>query len=117
LATASQPAVLGLAVDRQVIQFGAGDLAYVTIVAQDKDGVVVKHGEPLISVEVSGAGELLAIGSGDPLSEELYVGNQHKAFQGLLLAILRSTDGAGSITFVAQMEGLPPAMLELEARS
>ena len=52
---------------------------------------MVKHGEPLISVEVSGAGELIAIGSGNPLSEEMYTGNQHKAYQGRLLAILRST--------------------------
>ena len=76
----------------------------------------VKHGEPLISVEVSGAGELIAIGSGNPISEESYMGNRHKAFQGRLLAILRSAAEAGSITVTAQIEGLPAATLDLEAR-
>ena len=116
LMTASEPALLCLTVDRQVIQSGRGDLAYVTIEVQDKNGVIVKHGEPLISVETSGAGELLAIGSGNPISEELYIGNRHKAFQGRLLAILRSAAEAGSITVTAQIEGLPAATLDLEAR-
>ena len=115
LTTASEPAYLSLTVDRPVIQSGGGDLAYVTIEVQDKNGVVVKHGEPLISVEVSGA-ELIAIGSGNPLSDELYQGNQHKAYQGRLLAILRSPAEAGSITVIAQIEGLPAARLDLEAR-
>lgn len=62
------------------------------------------------------AGELLAIGSGNPISEELYIGNQHKAFQDRLPAILRSAAEAGSITVTAQMERLPAATLDLEAR-
>jgi beta-galactosidase len=115
LTTASEPAFLSLTVDRPVIQSGSGDLAYVTIDVQDKNGVVVKHGEPMISVEVSGA-KLIAIGSGNPLSDELYQGNQHKAYQGRLLAILRSPAEAGSITVVAQTERLPVARLDLEAR-
>ena len=66
-----------------------------TIEVQDQDGVPVKHGEPLISVAVSGAGELIAIGSGNPLSEEPYVGSQHTAYHGRLLAIVRSAAQAG----------------------
>ena len=111
-----RPGGLCLTADRPVIQAGGADLAYVTIEVQDQDGVLVKHGEPLISVEVSGAGELLAIGSGNPLSEELYAGSQHKAYHGRLLAIVRSAAQAGAITLTAQAEGLPEARIELQAQ-
>ena len=116
LATSGEPAGLRLSSDRPVIQAGAGDLAYVTIEVQDQEGKPVRHGEPLISVEVSGAGQLIAIGSGNPLSEEMYVGSQRKAFHGRLLAVVRSAAEAGVITVTAQAEGLPPASVDLQAR-
>jgi beta-galactosidase len=116
LVTASSPAVLSLTLDRTVIHAGGGDIAYVSIEVQDKDGVMVKYGEPLISLEVSGAGELIAIGSGNPLSDEMYVGSQHKAYQGRLLAIVRSAVQTGTITLTAQAEGLPAARIDLQAQ-
>ena len=116
LVTASAPSALHLSPDRPVIQAGGADLAYVTIEIKDQHGVMVKHGEPLISVEVGGAGELIAIGSGNPLSDEIYQVDQHKAFQGRLLASLRSTERAGSITVTAWMEGVPASVLTLESR-
>ena len=116
LVTASEPAALSLSADRDVIQAGCGDLAYVTIEVQDKNGVVVKHGEPLISVEATGAGDLLAIGSGNPESDGMYVGNQHKAYHGRLLAIVRSAAQPGAIMLTARAEGLPETRIELEAQ-
>jgi beta-galactosidase len=113
LVTASRPTALHLLVDRSQIQAGSGDLAYVTIEIQDGHGIPVKHGELLISLEVNGAGELIAIGSGDPLTEEPYVGNQHKAYHGKLLAIVRSAAQPGGITLTADCEGLPTATIEL----
>jgi beta-galactosidase len=57
---------------------------------------------------------LIAIGSGNPRSDEPYTGNQHHAFQGRLLAIVRSTMDAGEIIVTAQVENLPQASLQLE---
>jgi beta-galactosidase len=116
LVTASSPFRLNLSPDRAEIQSGGGDLAYVSIEIQDKDGVIVKHGEPLISLEVSGAGELLAVGSGNPVSAEMYVGAQHKAYQGRLLAVVRSAAQPGAITLTARAEGLPSAQVKLQSR-
>jgi beta-galactosidase len=115
LVTASEPAALSLSADRAEIQAGCGDLAYVAIEVLDRAGVPVKHGEPVIHVEVSGAGELIAIGSGNPESDERYVGDQHKAYHGRLLAIVRSAAQAGDITFTARTEGLPVARIPLRA--
>jgi beta-galactosidase len=116
LATAGDPANLKLTADRSVIDAGACDLSYVTIEVQDQAGIPVRHGEPLISVEVRGAGQLIAIGSGNPISEEMYVGSQHKAYHGRLLAIIRSTEQAGLITLTALANGLPTAEIELQAK-
>ncbi len=116
LVTASTPAVLRLSADRAVIEAGGSDLAYVTIEVQDHNGVPVKHGEPLISLEISGAGELVAIGTGDPLSEEMYVGSQRKAYEGRLLAIVRSAAQPGTITLTARADGLPAAAVKLQAQ-
>jgi beta-galactosidase len=114
LVTASSPAALRAIADRAVIQAGGGDLAYVTIEVQDQAGVPVKHGEPLISLEVSGAGELVAIGSGNPLSEEPYQGSQHRAYHGQLLAIVRSAAEPGVVMLTARTEGLAAATVELK---
>jgi beta-galactosidase len=113
LVTASGPAALRLSADRDEIPSGGGGLSYVTIEIQDGAGVPVKYGEPEITVEVSGAGVLLALGSGDPLSEEPYAGTHHKAFQGRLLAVVRSAAQPGEITLTARTEGLPEAKVVL----
>ena len=113
LATALEPAGLRLSADRTAIQPGRGDLAFVTIEVQDSNGVTVQHGEPLIAVDITGPGELIAIGSGNPRSEESYAGSQHQAFQGKLLAVVRSTETAGPITITARMDGLPAARLNI----
>jgi beta-galactosidase len=116
LVTASSPAALRLTPDRATLNAAYGDLAFVTIEVVDQDGMVVKHGEPVISLEVNGAGELIAAGTANPLSEEMYVGSQRKAYQGRLLAVVRTTGGAGEITLEAQAEGLPAAQVHLQAR-
>ena len=116
LVTASNPSALHLSADRPVIQAGGGDLAYVTIEVLDSDGVLVKNGAPLISLEISGVGELLGSGSGNPRSEEVYTASQQKAYHGRLLAVVRSTAQAGLISLTARTDGLPEASIELQTQ-
>jgi beta-galactosidase len=115
LATASDPVRLHLTADQNVIAADIGSIAYIEIAVLDQDGVLVKHGAPEIAVEVSGAGDLIAIGAGNPLSEEPYVGNQRKAHHGRLLAVVRSNGQPGAITLTARSEGLPDAQISLQA--
>ncbi|MBE2236314.1 MAG: glycoside hydrolase family 2 protein [Caldilineaceae bacterium] len=116
LVTASAPARLHLAADRDVIPADTGSIAYVEIAVLDRNGTLVKHGAPEITVTVGGAGELLAIGTGNPLSEEPYVGNQRSAHHGRLLAVVRSNGEPGAITLTAHTEGLPDVQIELQAK-
>lgn len=115
LATTSGPVALALVPDRGLIAADTGSIAYVDIQLHDADGRLVKHVEPEIIVEVGGAGKLIAVGTGNPLSEEMYVGDRRKAYQGHLLAVVRSNGDKGEITLTARAEGLPPARLTLRA--
>jgi len=116
LMTAGDPAALQVEADRPVIAAGQGDLVYIAITVVDGDGAAVKHHDVAVMVEVTGAGELLAIGTGDPMSEEPYVGDRRSTFQGRLLAIVRSRAEPGALTVTARAEGLPPASTELQAQ-
>lgn len=115
LVTAADPAALVLTADRPQVRADPGSIVYVDIAVTDQAGVLVRHVAPEIVVEVSGAGELLALGSGNPLSEEMYTASQRKAFQGHLLAVVRSSGQPGKMVLSARTEGLPGAKIELLA--
>lgn len=116
LKTAGAPAALRLTSDRITIGSEYGDLAYVTVEIVDQDGCVVKYAEPEVSFEVSGVGELIAAGTANPLSEELYVGKQRKAWQGRLLAVVQSLGQPGEIVLRANADGLSTSEIWLNAR-
>jgi beta-galactosidase len=63
---------------------------------------------------VKGAGKILAVGNGNPLSEELYAGNQRKVYRGRALVVVKSTDQAGQIRLTAQADGLDGAEIVIE---
>lgn len=112
LATAGAPAALRLTPDRMTLD-GAGDLSYVAVEIVDEHGAVVRHAAHPISIEVSGAGELLAVGSANPLSEALYTDAVQAAHQGRLMAIVRSNGQAGVIEVAAHASGLTPAVVKV----
>jgi len=115
LQTAGQPVQVRLVADRPGLRAEFGDLAYVTVEIQDERGRRVPYADPLVTLEVSGAGDLLAVGTANPTSEELYVGSQRKAWQGRLMAVVRASGQPGQITLKASVEGLPAAQIELRA--
>jgi beta-galactosidase len=113
LKTATAPVALRLTPDRTVIRAAYGDLVYVTVEIVDREGVVVNAARPAVSVDVVGAGELIAVGTADPVSLESCTGTKCTAFEGRLLGIVRSTGEAGEIRVNASAEGLAPAETQL----
>jgi hypothetical protein len=73
LTTAGAPVDLRLTPDRATNGAAAGDLSYVTVEIVDAQGEVIRRATRQVTLEVTGAGELIAIGSPDPRSEELYI--------------------------------------------
>jgi beta-galactosidase len=116
LETAGAPVALRLAADRSEFQSAYGDLVYVTVEIVDERGRVVNCAAPDISVETTGAGKLIAVGTANPTSEELYVGPTRQAWQGRLMAVVCSTGQAGKVVLKASANGLAPAEIRLHAK-
>ena len=105
--TTGPAAKLLLSVDHSKIKADGADLAYVTVTVADQDGLLVPRTHNLITFEIEGPGEIVAVDNGDAASHEPFQAKQHKAFNGLCLAIIRSKPGSsGSITLKAASEGL-----------
>lgn len=115
LQSVNQPAGLKLTADRPAIQSVYGDLSYVTIEVVDSQGNLVQYADPEITLEVTGAGKLLAIGSANPQSEDLYTGTSRRAWQGRMMAVICSTGSPGEIMLKAYADGLAPGMIKLTA--
>lgn len=114
LMTTGVPSALKAAADRMEIHAEYGDLAFVGIEIVDQNGNIVKWADAEISLDVSGAGELIAIGTANPVSEELYTGSVRKAWHGRLMAVIRSNGQVGEIIFTASTIGLTGAEIRLK---
>lgn len=106
-----------LEADRNSLDAGSRELAFVTVRLTDKDGRTVPTACCPLKFEVEGAGELVATDNGDPISFTPFQSTEREAFNGLALAIVRARKGAaGEIRVRVSGEGLEPAVLQLEAR-
>ena len=108
--TTGAPAKLLIKADRSEIKANGKDLSFVTVTVADKDGLMVPRSKSLITFEISGPGEIVAVDNGDATSLEPFQSHQTKAFNGLALVIVKAKEGgSGSITLKATSEGLSPA--------
>jgi hypothetical protein len=106
LATAGAPQRVELVADKTALQANGSDLANVEIRVVDAEGRRVYGADSTIEVQVSGAGELAAMDSGDPADISPVQANHRKAWQGRVLAIVRAGTAAGKITVRASAGGL-----------
>ncbi|MBE0696172.1 MAG: glycoside hydrolase family 2 protein, partial [Anaerolineaceae bacterium] len=116
LQTPAAPKALRLTPDRKTLKAVHGDLSYVTVEIVDPSGMVVKHAGDEVSFEVSGAGDILAVGTANPVSEELYIGSKRCAFEGRLLVVVRSSGEAGEICLKAAADGLEGTEIHLSVK-
>ncbi|ULT58273.1 DUF4982 domain-containing protein [Neobacillus drentensis] len=89
------------------------DLKYITCSIRDKNGLLVPYAEHLVKIEVSGAGELAAIGTGNPVSEESYKEFFRKAYNGKLLIVVRGK-AEGKAIISASSEGIRENSIEIQ---
>jgi len=95
LVTAGAPAALRLTPDRTEVWAGASDLCYIAVEVVDEAGVRVTSVDADVSVEVTGKGELIALGTADPCAEVTRLGEPCPVYEGRVLAIVRSGEGEG----------------------
>lgn len=113
--TAGKPATIHLNVDRNKLSADGNDMAFVTVSVTDKDGNLCPLADNLVTFKVSGAGELRAVGNGDPTSMESFQGKNRKAFYGKCMAIIQTKNQPGEITISANGQGLISKTIKIKS--
>jgi beta-galactosidase len=112
LVTAGDDIRLVVTADRSQLSYDESELSFITIELQDGHGIVVTDFDVPVSVTVSGAGTLAALGAGRPYAIDTDTAGQCLTFNGVCLAIVRPND-FGNITIEVSAEGLEVVCLQL----
>lgn len=114
--TVGAPAKLRLTPDRSTIHANRNDLSFVSVEVVDKDGNLVPGAAIPVRFEISGAGELAAVGSGNPNLPESFQQPKRTTFEGRCLAIVRPIGKSGKVVLHAEADGLTPATTTIHLR-
>ena len=114
--TAGTPARIVLEADRNNITADGRDLSFITVKVLDKNNILVPYADNLISFEISGEGNIVGVDNGLQTSHESFKMNYRKAFNGMCLVVIQSSEKAGRITLETISEELKGASLEIETK-
>lgn len=115
LVSASNETVIGVRAEKETMDVGGDDIAYLDVEITDENGIC-KPEERVVKVKVEGAGTLLAVGSGAHRTEEKYIGDSFTTCNGRMAAVIRSAEEAGDIYVTFSSDGLPDKIIKLEVR-
>jgi beta-galactosidase len=116
--TTGEPTSLRLTPDRAALAGDGWDALPVTVEALDLDGRPVATANLPVEFEISGPGEIIGLGNGDPNCHEPEKGDHHSLFNGLAQVIVQSQrDGEGKIVLRAKAAGLKAAETAIQVRS
>lgn len=113
--TAGKPYKINLSVDRSEIAANGVDLAYVTVRIEDKNGNLCPMADNLVQFELDGVGEIAGVDNGNAATTEPFQANHRKAFSGMCLAIIKSTENSGEITLSAKSKRLKGAVIIMKS--
>ncbi|MFE4834563.1 glycoside hydrolase family 2 TIM barrel-domain containing protein [Arthrobacter sp. NPDC056691] len=116
LTTTGAPAGLRLTSDVQNLTTGRDDLAHVLVEVIDKEGRRVPDAVTKISFYVSGAGNLIGVGNGNPRNVDSFKRPRRHTWHGQALAVLRPSKSTGTLTMTATAPGLNYATMSLPVR-
>ena len=103
--TPGKAAKLELCPEDTVIQADGKDLAYMRVILTDENGNRLTHEEREIHVNVTGAGTFLAVGSGNPCTEDQITAKECHLYRGTAIVILKSKE-AGETTITVTADGV-----------
>ncbi|GAB3346864.1 hypothetical protein GCM10027566_00220 [Arachidicoccus ginsenosidivorans] len=115
--TTSPATQLKISTDRHHIKTVGNDLAFITVKITDKDGLMVPDASNLVQFSVEGPGEIVATDNGDATSFASFQSPSKKAFNGMVLAIVKFKKGSqGKFKVIAKSGGLSSAMEVISAK-
>jgi beta-galactosidase len=114
LRTVGTATALRLTSDVKDLTTGRDDLAHVLVEVVDNHGRVVPDAALKVTFEVRGAGEIAAVGNGNPHNVDSFKQPRRFTWHGQALAILRPAKRPGHVTLTARADGLRPATLTLK---
>jgi beta-galactosidase len=103
--TTGPTASIRLTTDRAQIDADGKDVAVLKVEALDNQGRLVPTADNLVAFRVSGPGNLIGVGNGDPNCQESNKGSKRSLFNGLAQAIVQSSKTAGDIEVEAAATG------------
>ena len=114
--TAGPAAAIVLEADRSRLTADGDDLSFVTAKVVDGKGTLVPDADNLIRFAIAGPGTIDGVDNGLETSLEPMKASEHKAFNGLCLAVVRSKDAPGEITLTAKADGLKDGTIRIQTK-
>jgi len=111
--TAGKPAKIILTADQKNIKADGKDLSFIKVMIVDSEGNLVPDANNLVKFTATGEGTVIATDNGSETSMESFQAKEHKAFNGLCLAVIQSKEKQGSIKLTAEAEGLQSASINI----
>lgn len=117
LLTAGEPDAIKFESNKEELKANGLDLAYLQVNVVDDEGRKVYSADNEITFEVSGAGELAGLSSGDILSHENFNATKRKAHNASVMAVIKSGREEGTITIKATSEGLKEVVMKIKVKN
>ena len=117
LQTVRDPERIILSADRETILCDGQDLSYITVELVDSIGNRHPMADSLIRFEISGPGDIVAVGNSNPMSTESFQQNQRSAFQGRCQVIVKSKNSGGRIRLRAYSDNLESASIIIHSKA
>ncbi|MGB5264505.1 MAG: beta-galactosidase GalB [Lutimonas sp.] len=114
--TAGKTAQIRLVPDRTTISSDGQDLSFITVRIEDENGNLCPEADNLVEFTIEGEGVLAAVGNGDATSLASFQENTRKAFNGLCLVIVKSTENAGQIKISASSPSLKSKTVTIQTK-
>jgi beta-galactosidase len=119
--TTGQPVAIRLTADRMEIAADGEDIAVLKVEALDAQGRAVPTAGDLIHFNISGEGQLIGVGNGNPNSHEGDKEPRRSLFNGLAQVIVQANKRPGTIHIEAVTDGsggtnLAPAQLTITTK-
>jgi len=113
--TTGPAAKIKLQADRTRIQADGEDVSVISVTITDAEDRMVPTADNKVHFTLTGAGQIIAVGNGDPSCYEPDHATERSAFNGLCMCIVQSSKTEGALTLLATSPGLEDSHVVIEA--